>query len=128
MVAKITEGVKVTVETFYQPDYSNPLNSEYMFAYKITIENYSTHAVRLKRRHWHIYDTNGTLRDVEGEGVVGKQPLLNPGEAHHYVSGCNLRTDMGKMCGTYTMERISDGKLFEVNIPEFHLVAPFKLN
>src|SRR5690606_30397024 len=75
MVAKITEGVKVTVETNYQPEYSNPANAHFMFAYRVIIENLSDYTVQLLSRHWDIFDSNGTLREVEGEGVIGIQPI-----------------------------------------------------
>ncbi len=128
MVAKITEGVKVTVETNYQPEYSNPANAHFMFAYRVIIENLSDYTVQLLSRHWDIFDSNGTLREVEGEGVVGIQPILDPGQTHEYVSGCNLKTEMGKMSGTYTFRRMSDNKKFPVTIPEFELICPFKMN
>jgi ApaG protein len=128
MVAQITDGVKVSVETTYQPEYSNPANEHYMFAYKIQIENLSDYSVQLIRRHWTIFDSNGTKREVDGEGVVGLQPILAPGENHEYVSGCNLKTDMGSMEGTYQMKRLVDNELFDVKIPQFGLIAPFKLN
>ncbi|HEU4553305.1 ApaG protein [Chitinophaga rupis] len=128
MVKKVTEGITISVETFYQPDYSNPVGSEYMFAYRITIENNNTFPIKLLRRHWYIIDSNGTHREVEGEGVVGVQPLLAPSESYQYVSGSNLRTEIGKMYGTYQMENQLNKKLFEVKIPEFQMVVPFKLN
>lgn len=128
MASKVTEGVIVTVETFYQPDYSNPVNGEFMFAYRITLQNNNPFPVRLLRRHWHIFDSNGTQREVEGEGVVGVQPQINSGEQYQYVSGCNLRTEMGKMYGTYTMQNISSKKQFEVKIPVFDMIVPFKMN
>ncbi len=128
MASKISEGIEVNVETFYQPDYSNPMAGEFMFAYRITIENRNSFPVKLHRRHWYIFDSNGQNREVEGEGVVGVQPLLNPGEKYQYVSGCNLRTEMGKMYGTYLMENITNKKTFEVNIPAFEMVVPFKNN
>ncbi|RKD20361.1 Co2+/Mg2+ efflux protein ApaG [Pelobium manganitolerans] len=128
MVAQITEGVKVSVETIYQPEYSNPANEHFMFAYKIQIENLGNYAVQLLRRHWQIFDSNGTKREVEGEGVVGLQPVIEPGEFHEYVSGCNLRTDMGTMQGAYQMKRLVDDEIFDVSIPEFSLIAPYKLN
>ena|SRR5579862_2996165 len=124
----ISEGVEISVETFYQPDYSNPVSSEYMFAYKITINNHNNFSVKLHRRHWHIFDSNGSYREVEGEGVVGVQPTLKPGEKYQYVSGCNLRTEMGKMQGTYSMENLSNKKMFEVNIPVFEMIVPFKMS
>ena len=128
MITKITEGVKISVETFYQEEYSQPLNNEFMFAYRITIENGSENTVKLLRRHWYIFDSCGVTREVEGEGVVGLQPIIEPQKSHQYVSGSHLKTEIGKMYGTYLMERMIDGKHFKVNIPEFHLVAPFKLN
>jgi len=99
-----------------------------VFAYKIDIRNNSEYTVKLLRRHWHIHDANGVVREVEGEGVVGQQPVLEPGEAHQYVSGCNLKSGLGKMCGTYQMERLVDGRSFMVEIPEFTLVVPYRLN
>ncbi|MFN4144649.1 MAG: Co2+/Mg2+ efflux protein ApaG [Runella sp.] len=128
MTSAITEGVKVSVVTQYQPAYSSPAQAHFVFTYKITIENHSEHTVQLLRRHWFIYDSNGTTREVEGEGVVGQQPVLEPGEVHEYVSGCNLRTSMGKMVGNYLVERLLDGKQFSVAIPEFMMIAPYRLN
>ena len=128
MVSMISEGVEVSVETFYQQDYSNPMQSEYMFAYRIAIENHNSFPVKLHRRHWHIFDSNGSYREVEGEGVVGVQPVLSPGEKYQYVSGCNLKTEMGKMHGTYQMENLNSKQLFDVNIPPFEMFVPFKNN
>jgi ApaG protein len=128
MVSMISEGVEVSVETFYQQDYSNPMQSEYMFAYRISIENHNSFPVKLHRRHWHIFDSNGSHREVEGEGVVGVQPVLSPGEKYQYVSGCNLKTEMGKMHGTYQMENLNNKQLFDVNIPPFEMFVPFKNN
>lgn len=128
MVSKISEGVTISVETFYQPDYSNPQSSEFMFAYRITIENNNSFPVKLLRRHWFIFDSDATHREVEGEGVIGNQPEINSGEKYQYISGCNLRTELGKMHGTYTMENVNNKKLFNVNIPAFEMTVPFKLN
>ena len=128
MVSLISEGVEISVETFYQQDYNNPLQSEYMFAYKIIIENHNSFPVKLLRRHWYIFDSNSSNREVEGEGVVGVQPVLAPGEKYQYVSGCNLRTEMGKMTGTYKMENLNSKELFEVNIPAFEMIVPLKYN
>jgi ApaG protein len=128
MTSLISEGIKVSVETYYQPDYSNPLQSEFMFAYKISIENHNAFPVKLHRRHWHIFDSSGSNREVEGEGVVGVQPTINPGESYQYVSGCNLRTEMGRMYGTYQMENLHSKNLFEVSIPSFEMFVPFKAN
>lgn len=128
MVSKISEGITVSVETFYQPEYSNPSANEFMFAYRITIDNKNAYPVKLLRRHWFIYDSTGNLREVEGEGVVGVQPRINPGENYQYISGCNLQTEMGKMYGTYQMENCNNGKQFEAIIPAFEMTVPFKMN
>lgn len=128
MASMVSSGVKVSVETFYQPDYSNPLQSEYMFAYRITIENHNSFPVKLHRRHWHIFDSNGSHREVEGEGVVGVQPVLISGESYQYMSGCSIHTEMGKMAGTYQMENLNSKSMFEVNIPSFEMIVPFKNN
>jgi ApaG protein len=128
MVSKISEGVTISVETFYQPDYSNPQTNEFMFAYRITIENNNTFPIKLLSRHWHIFDSDTSHREVEGEGVIGVQPLINPTEKYQYISGCNLRSELGKMHGTYTMENVNNKKTFTVNIPAFEMTVPFKLN
>src|SRR6478735_7497803 len=126
MVTEITNGVQVSVTTAYQTEYSSPVQSHYVFTYKIVIENHSEYTVQLLKRHWHIFDANGMAREVEGDGVVGQQPVLEPGQTHEYISGCNLKTEIGKMKGTYLMERVVDGKQFKVNIPEFVMIVPYK--
>ncbi len=128
MVSKISEGVTVSVETFYQPDYSNPASNEFMFAYRVTIENNNAFPVRLLRRHWHIFDATGNVREVEGEGVIGVQPQINPGAHYQYISGCNLKTELGKMYGTYLMENVNSQYQFDVTIPPFEMTVPFKMN
>ena len=128
MVSKISEGVTISVETFYQPDHSNPVSSEYMFAYRITIENNNSFPVKLLRRHWFIFDSDSSHREVEGEGVIGNQPEIKSGEKYQYISGCNLRTELGRMHGTYFMENLNNKKNFYVNIPSFQMIVPFKLN
>ncbi len=128
IVTEITSGVKVSVETEYQPTYSSPAQFHYVFTYRITIENLGDSTIKLTRRHWYIHDACKSVREVEGEGVVGVQPILEPGQSHQYVSGCNLKSGMGKMYGTYLMERVMDGKKFRVIIPEFNMIVPHKLN
>ncbi len=128
VVSEITFGVKVSVVTVYQPDYSSPSQDHFVFSYKIRIENNSDTTIQLLRRHWLIYDANGTIREIEGEGVVGLQPILEPNGVHEYISGCNLTTSIGKMAGTYLMDRIIDGKRFYVKIPDFTMVVPYRLN
>jgi ApaG protein len=128
MVSKISEGVEVSIETFFQKDYSNPMQNEYMFAYRITIGNHNSFPVKLLRRYWEVFDSNSEQRVVEGEGVVGVQPLIMPGKHYQYVSGCHLKSEMGKMQGYYTMENIETRDLIKVNIPAFKMIAPVKLN
>jgi ApaG protein len=128
MTTEVTAGISVSVETFYQPTHSNPTHGHFVFAYRIAINNKSSEMIRLKKRHWYIVDSDSTKREVEGEGVVGEQPYIAPGETYRYVSGCNLNTEIGKMFGTYLMERVSDKKFFYVKIPEFKMVAPCRLN
>ncbi len=128
METKETLGIRVTVETFYQEKHSSPEDQRYVHAYRITIRNESPETVQLLRRHWYIRDSNFILREVEGEGVIGQQPVLGPGEVHEYVSWTHLLTDIGKMYGSYTMQRMRDGALFEVRIPDFTMTAPVRFN
>lgn len=128
MVTAITQGIKISVETMYQDEYSNPANEQFMFAYRIEIENLSDYTIQLLRRRWKIFDSNGTQKEVEGEGVVGVQPVLEPGQSHAYVSGCQITTDVGSMHGSYAMIRVVDQSPFTVDIPEFPLIVPYRLN
>ncbi len=123
-----TQGIRISVEPFYLPHESIPMQHRYVFAYRITIHNQSPDTVQLLRRHWYIVESNGIVREVEGEGVVGLQPTLQPGENHQYTSWCPIMTDIGKMYGTFQMVRLADEAKFEVQIPEFKLMPPFKMN
>ena len=127
MITKSTAGIKVSVELQYNEQQSH-LSSHYFFVYRITIKNASDYTVQLKKRHWYIFDSNGMKSEVEGEGVVGEQPILIPGQSYQYVSGCNLLSDMGKMGGVYIMEREIDVEMFNVTIPEFMMIVPYILN
>lgn len=128
MAQKITQGVSITVESFYQAAQSKPINSEYLFAYRITIENFSEAPVKLLRRHWYIIDSIGSTREVEGEGVVGQQPIIESGNIYQYISAAALRSEIGKMHGSYEMQNLYNKKIINIPIPEFHLIAPFKMN
>ncbi len=128
MVTAITQGIKISVETMYQEEYSNPAQDQYMFAYRIEIENLSDYTIQLLRRQWFIFDSSGTMKEVEGPGVVGVQPVLEPGQVHAYVSGCQLSTDIGSMRGNYSMVRVATDSPFKVDIPEFALIVPYRLN
>lgn len=123
MVTAITQGIKVSVEATYQAEYSSPHQQHFVFTYQVQIENNSPNTVQLLRRKWEIHDAGLNTKTVQGDGVVGQQPILEPGKSHNYVSGCNLHSGLGKMKGSYYMERIQDGKIIEVEIPEFQLIA-----
>lgn len=128
MTTKITEGVSITVKSTYKGVESMGNQSYFAFAYKIMIKNLSNHPIQLVSRFWEIVEANGIVKYVEGEGVVGKQPLLYPNEEFEYISGVLLESEMGKMSGHYIMENKYNKERFEVYIPTFHLVAPLKMN
>lgn len=125
---KVTQGIEISVETKFQNEHSVVDNRHFLFSYRITIENKSEYTVQLISRHWEIFDSSGEQSVVDGEGVVGEQPTLEPGEIFEYESACSLTTDMGKMYGTYLMERKIDKARFKVIIPEFELIVPQRLN
>jgi ApaG protein len=125
--AAVTNGVRVEVEALFLPEQSDLVEDRYVFAYRIVITNQSDHTVQLMRRHWLIHDGSGGIREVEGEGVVGEQPVLEPGSSHEYTSGAVLESPSGTMKGTYEMHR-QDGSVVEVTIPEFQLRMPRTLH
>jgi len=127
-VSAITHGVKVTVQSKYQEDQSKPSLNKYVHSYDVTITNYSGLDIQLISRHWIITDANGKVREVKGDGVVGLQPILAPEESHSYTSRCPFSTPVGKMSGSFIMIRKADNSVFEVTIPEFKLIADFKMN
>lgn len=128
MVSKSTLGIRISVLTQYQDLYSRPEHRHYFFSYRITIENTTDVTVQLIRRHWFIFDSSFVHTEVEGDGVVGEQPVLEPGQSYTYESACDLTTDIGSMSGTYTMRRLMDNEEFDVRIPEFVLMATPRLN
>ena len=119
----ITRGVTVRVAVNFLPEQSRVEAGKWFWVYHIRIENGSDQPFTLVTRHWRITDGRGEVNFVDGEGVVGDQPRLEPGESHDYVSGCPLGTSHGSMQGHYAM-RCDDGSLFEVAIPFFPLAAP----
>lgn len=126
MVTAVTEGITVSVITNYEGFAQQ--NLRHVFAYRVHIENNSKDTVQLLRRHWFIYDSNGEIREVEGEGVIGEQPTLSPAQYHQYSSWCPLATEIGLMTGTFLMQRKSDGSTFKVQVPEFKMITPYRLN
>ena len=121
--AAITEGITVRVAVNFLPEQSRIDDGKWFWVYHIRIENASGHTIQLLTRHWRITDGNGDVDFVEGDGVVGEQPVLRPGQSHDYVSGCPLSTPFGSMEGFYTFRR-DDGDLVEASIPFFPLAAP----
>lgn len=115
--------IEVEANPQFIPDQSDPENARYVFAYTITIRNIGSLPAQLISRHWIITDANDAVQEVRGLGVVGHQPLLQPGEAFEYTSGCALGTPVGTMKGSYQMVA-EDGTPFEVGIPEFTLAVP----
>ena len=117
---RITEGIRVTAQPYYVAEQSDPNQQRYVFAYHIRIENVGKQIAQLMWRHWYIHDPVAGDNEVEGEGVVGQQPLLKPGDVHEYQSFCVLRGPEGHMEGTYQFRR-PDGSTFEAAIPRFLL-------
>lgn len=119
----ITRGIAVSVEPSYLEANSSPGNSQYFWAYRVTIENQGRETVQLLNRHWMITNARGEFTEVKGAGVIGKQPFLKPGESFEYTSGAPLNTPSGMMGGSYQME--SDrGERFDIEIPTFSLDCP----
>lgn len=119
--------MKVDVETTYIGEQSAPEKGRFVFAYTITIQNLGSVAARLLSRHWVITDANGKVQEVRGEGVVGEQPYLQPGEGFQYTSGTLLETPFGTMQGSYQMIA-DDGVKFDAIIPPFALSVPYTLH
>ncbi len=119
--------IDVKVDTAYIPEQSDPESNRFVFSYTITIANQGRHAARLLTRHWFITDADANVQEVEGEGVVGEQPHLEPGEEFIYTSGAVLETPVGSMYGSYHM-LADDGKEFDAPIPPFTLSVPNTLH
>lgn len=128
MYTAITQGIHVIAFSEYEEFPSDPEANRYFFRYTVRIENHSEHTVQLLRRHWIIFDSDASMRQVEGPGVVGKTPTLQPGETYEYLSACDLDSAFGTMRGQYMMENKTTEELFYVEIPRFLLEVPWKLN
>jgi len=124
----ITEDISISVLPKYQAEESNPAIGKFIFSYDVTIVNKGTNTVKLISRHWFISDSIQEKREVKGEGVVGVQPELQPGESFQYMSWCPLHSPIGKMSGSYTFINLTARSTFKVKIPEFLLISDFKLN
>ncbi|AEE18723.1 ApaG protein [Dokdonia sp. Hel_I_63] len=128
MVQQVTRGIKISVETTFEGTFYKNHKMRYAFGYKITIANQSKDSVQLMARHWRITDALSAPETVAGEGVIGKKPVLKPGESHTYSSGCLLNSAFGAMQGFYQMVNFTTTRNFRVKIPVFKLSAPFALN
>jgi ApaG protein len=128
MVSQITRGIKISVLTTFEGTYFKNHKIHFAFSYEITIENHSKDSVQLTSRHWDIFDSLNDLETVDGEGVIGKKPVLKPGELHSYSSGCLLLSPFGSMRGYFNMVNFTTTRSFKVIVPSFRLSAPFALN
>ncbi|MGE5476556.1 MAG: Co2+/Mg2+ efflux protein ApaG [Bacteroidales bacterium] len=127
MYTETTRGITVTVQPVYLDDQSSPAEGHYVWAYRVRIENNGDATVQLKRRHWKITDALGRMQEVQGAGVVGEQPVLQPGQSYEYTSGTPLTTPSGIMMGTYQMQN-DEGETFDVSIPAFSLDSPHEVH
>jgi ApaG protein len=125
MYSETTREIEVTVKPIYLEDQSEPAEDRFVWAYQVRIENTGGETVRLLTRYWRITDSLGRVQEVRGAGVVGEQPLLEPGQAFEYTSGTPLPTPSGIMVGSYNMEAGS-GERFEVAVPAFSLDSPYQ--
>ena len=128
MVQQITRGIKISVDTTFEGTFYKNYKIHFAFGYQVTIENQSKDSVQLTSRFWEIKDALNNTEIVEGEGVIGKKPVLKPGESHTYSSGCLLNAPFGAMKGYYNMINFTSTRKFKVTIPSFKLSAPFALN
>lgn len=127
MYTETTRSITVTVQPLYLEEQSSPTEGHYVWAYRVRIENHGDETVQLKRRHWKITDALGRVQEVQGAGVVGEQPVLQPGQSFEYTSGTPLQTPSGIMMGAYEMEGL-DGETFDVSIPAFSLDSPHEVH
>jgi ApaG protein len=128
MVTQITRGIKISVFTSFEGTYFKNYKMHYAFSYEITIENNSKDSVQLISRHWEIFDSLNQIEIVDGEGVIGKKPVIKPGESHTYSSGCLLSSPHGAMRGFFNMINFTTTRNFRVIVPSFKLNAPYALN
>ena len=124
MPEALTRHIRVRVEAEFDPERSNPLKKKWFFLYTIRLTNEGSETVQLVSRHWIITDASGDVREIRGAGVVGKTPVLEPGESFEYTSGCDLTTPFGSMRGTYQMVTSAD-EPFDLEIPAFTLSEPY---
>ncbi len=128
MITQVTKGIKVSVQTTFEGTFFKNYKMHYAFGYTITIENQSKDPVQLVSRHWDVFDSLKEMEAIDGEGVIGKKPVIKPGKSHTYSSGCLLASPIGAMKGHYNMVNLATETHLEVDVPNFKLAAPFALN
>lgn len=128
MLTEVTSRVRISVITRYEENLSSVALESYVFSYHITIENQNDFPIQLLRRHWYIFDSIALNREVEGPGVIGETPIIQPGEFYQYSSACDLRSMRGNMSGFYTVQPVDGKDLMRINIPKFNLEVPYSLN
>ena len=128
MVQLVTRGIRVSVEVFFEGTYFKDYKLNYSFAYQITINNQGKEAVQLQSRHWEIIDSLYPKTTIDGEGVIGKKPVISSGKSYTYKSGCLLKSSAGAMHGHYNFINLATTKKFRVYIPKFKLSPAFAMN
>ncbi|MBR9855513.1 MAG: Co2+/Mg2+ efflux protein ApaG [Algicola sp.] len=128
MFTQVTKGIKVSVNTTFEGTFFKNYKVHYAFGYTVTIENLGKDTVQLTARHWDVFDALKEMETVDGEGVIGRKPVIRPGKSYTYSSGCLLASPVGAMRGHYYMVNFSNAEEFEVEIPTFKFAAPFAIN
>ncbi len=128
MIQQVTKGIKISITSNFEGKRYQNLRMYHVFSYSITIENQSSDTVQLLSRHWNIFDALNNIEIVEGEGVIGEKPILNPKQKYTYTSHCLLNSPIGSMNGFYNMINFSSSKKFKVQIPTFQLMVPATFN
>lgn len=128
MITQVTNGIKISVQTSFEGTFFKNYKMHYAFGYTITIENQTNSAVQLTDRHWEIHDALKDIELVDGQGVIGKKPVIQPGKSYTYSSGCLLASPIGAMKGHYDMVDLRSGEGFEAEVPTFKFSAPFAIN
>jgi len=128
MTTLVTKGIKVSVQTSFEGTFFKNYKMHYAFGYTVTIENQSLDIVQLTTRHWDVFDSLKEMEAIDGEGVIGKKPIIRPGKSHTYSSGCLLASPIGAMRGYYNVVNMDTTKVFEVEVPVFKFAAPFAMN
>lgn len=128
MITQVTKGIKISIETVFEGTFFKNYKTNFTFSYKITIENQGKDRVQLTSRYWQVFDSLNSMEIVHGKGVIGKKPIIEPGESYTYKSGSLLLSPIGAMRGYYNMVNLNNAKHFRVFIPTFKLCAPFAIN